>query len=229
MLTTSVALLFAALGFFLFDLLAFRNTEARELASVAEIIGAHSTVSLQFQDTASGQETLETLSVDPRVISAGLYTREDKIFASYYRDRKSKIILPSQPRRAGNYFEQGQILIFRTIFLNDKKVGTIFIHSDLQNFYDRLKQYGIIAFIVLVISLLGAFLLSSKLQKTISSPILHLSNLANRVSTERNYALRAVNESDDELGELVNQFNDMLSQIQDRDRSEEHTSELQSH
>ena len=96
-------------------------------------------------------------------------------------------------------------------------MGTIFIHSDLQNFYERLKQYGIIAFIVLVISLLGAFLLSSKLQKTISSPILHLSNLANRVSTEKNYALRAVNESDDELGELVNQFNDMLSQIQDRD------------
>ena len=217
MLTTSVALLFAALSFCLLDLLTFRNTEARELASVAEIIGAHSTVSLQLQDSASGRETLETLSVNPHVISAGLYTQEDKIFASYYRDRKSKTVLPSQPRRVGNYFEQGQILIFRPILLNDKKVGTIVIHSDLQKFYERLKQYGIIAFIVLVISLLGAFLLSSKLQKTISSPILHLSNLANRVSTERNYALRAVNESEDELGELVNQFNDMLSQIQDRD------------
>ena len=217
MLTTSVALLFAALGFCLFDLLAFRNTEARELGSVAEIIGAHSTASLQFQDPTSGRETLETLRVDPRVISAGLYTQENKVFASYYRDPESPIILPSQPRKEGNYFEQGQILIFRPVLLNGKKVGTIFIHSDLQNFYERLKQYGIIAFIVLVISLLGAFLLSSRLQKTISSPILHLSNLANRVSTERNYALRAVNESQDELGELVNQFNDMLSQIQDRD------------
>ena len=217
MLTTSVALLLAALGFCLYDLLAFRNTEARELASVADIIGANSTASLQFQDPASGRETLETLNIDPRVVSAGLYTQEDKIFASYYRDGKIKAVLPPQPRRAGNYFEQGQILIFRTIFLNDKKVGTIFIHSDLQNFYERLQQYGIIAFIVLVISLLGAFLISSKLQETISFPILHLSNLANRVSTEKNYSLRAVNESQDELGELVNQFNDMLSQVQDRD------------
>ena len=217
MLTTSVALLLAALGFFLYDLLAFRNTEARELASVADIIGAHSTAALKFQDSDSGRETLETLSIDPRVVSAGLYTQEGKIFASYNRDRKSKIILPFQPRPAGNYFEQGQILIFRPILLDDKKVGTIFIHSDLQNFYDRLQQYGIIAFIVLVISLLGAFLLSSKLQKTISFPILHLSNLANRVSTEKNYSLRAVNDSQDEVGELVNQFNDMLSQIQDRD------------
>ena len=69
----------------------------------------------------------------------------------------------------------------------------------------------------MVVSLLGAFLLSSKLQKTISSPILHLSSLANRVSTEKNYALRATNESQDELGKLINQFNDMLSQVQDRD------------
>lgn len=217
MLTTSVALLLAALGFFLYDLVAFRNTEARELASVADIIGANSTAPLQFQDAASGRETLETLSVDPRVVSAGLYTQEDKIFASYYRNGEVKVALPTQPRQAGNYFEQGQIFIFRTIFLNDKKVGTIFIHSNLQNFYERLQQYGIIAFIVLVISLLGAFLLSSKLQKTISSPILHLSKLAKRVSTEKNYALRAVNESQDELGELVDQFNDMLNQIQDRD------------
>ncbi len=217
MLTTSVALLLAALGFFLYDLLEFRNTETRELSSVADIIGAHSTAALKFQDSISGRETLETLSIDPRVVSARLYTQEDEIFASYNRDRKSKIVLPSQPRPAGSYFEQGQILIFRPILLNGKKVGTIFIHSDLQNFYERLQQYGIIAFIVLVISLLGAFLLSSKLQKTISFPILHLSNLANRVSTEKNYSLRAVNESQDELGELVNQFNDMLSQVQDRD------------
>ncbi len=217
MLTTGVALLFAALSFCLFDLLAFRNSEARELGSVAEIIGAHSSASLRFQDPVSGEKNLGTLSVDPRVIAARLYTREGKVFASYHRDLKSRIVLPPELREKGNYFEQGQILIFRPILHNGQKVGTIFIHSDLQNFYKRLEQYGIIAFIVLVISLLGAFLLSSKLQKTISSPILHLSNLANRVSTERNYALRAVNESQDELGELVNQFNDMLSQIQDRD------------
>ena len=65
MLTTGVALLFAALSFSLFDLLAYRNSEARELGSVAEIIGAHSTASLRFQDPISGQETLRTLNVDP--------------------------------------------------------------------------------------------------------------------------------------------------------------------
>ena len=68
MLTTSVALLLAALGFFMYDLLAFRNTEARELSSVADIIAANSTASLQFQDPATSREALETLSIDPRVV-----------------------------------------------------------------------------------------------------------------------------------------------------------------
>ena len=122
MLTTGIALLFAALSFCLFDLLAYRNSEARELGSVAEIIGAHSTASLRFQDPISGQETLRTLNVDPRVIAARLYTQEGKVFASYHRDRKSRIVLPAQPRSEGNYFEQGQILIFRPILLDGKKV-----------------------------------------------------------------------------------------------------------
>ena len=105
MLTTSVALLLAALGFFLYDLLAFRNTETRELSSVADIIGANSTAALQFQDPATGRETLETLSIDPRVVSAALYTLEGKIFVSYNRDRNQKVALPDRPRETGNFFE----------------------------------------------------------------------------------------------------------------------------
>lgn len=217
MLTTSAALLLAAVGFSLNDLLAFRNTEARELSSLADIIGANSTASLQFRDPVTGRETLQTLAIDPRVVSAGLYTKEGKVFASYHRNSQEKIDLPPQPKSQGVYFEKGQILIYRPIRLEGQKIGTILIHSDLQNFYERIRQYGFIVAMVLVVSLLGAFLLSSQLQKAISSPILSLSHLANRVSTEKNYALRAVNDSQDELGDLVNQFNGMLSQIQDRD------------
>lgn len=217
MLTTCAALLLAALGFTLNDLLEFRNTEARELSSLADIIGANSTASLQFKDPASGRETLQTLAIDPRVISAGLYTKEGEVFAFYHKTGSDRIDLPRQPRDDGVYFEQGQILIFRPILLEGKKIGDMFVASDLQNFYERLQQHGFIVILVLAVSLLGALLLSSKLQKTISSPILHLAHLANRVSTEKNYALRAVNDSQDELGDLVTQFNDMLSQIQDRD------------
>ncbi|NIQ03782.1 MAG: response regulator [Nitrospinaceae bacterium] len=217
MLTTSVALILAAVGFALYDLLAFRQTETRELSSLAEIIGENSVAPLQFNDTDEGRKILQTLRIDPRVVSAGLYDKNNRLFAFYNRDGAKKARMLAQPREKGNYFEQGYIQIYRPIRFNGEQVGTIFIKSDLQNLYERLKQYGIIAVFVLVISMLVAILLSSKLQETITAPILHLANLAKRVSMEENYALRAVNESADEVGLLVDKFNDMLSQIQQRD------------
>ncbi len=67
------------------------------------------------------------------------------------------------------------------------------------------------------LSLVASLLLASQLQKVISRPILHLADVETRVSRERDYSLRAVKEAEDELGVLIDGFNDMLGQIQSRD------------
>jgi signal transduction histidine kinase/CheY-like chemotaxis protein len=66
-------------------------------------------------------------------------------------------------------------------------------------------------------SLLVALVLSSRLQKLISAPILRLADVESRVSREKDFSLRAEKDSDDELGVLIDGFNDMLVQIQERD------------
>ena len=70
---------------------------------------------------------------------------------------------------------------------------------------------------VTVLSLLASLLLASQLQKVISGPILHLAEIETRVSREKDYSVRAVKDADDELGVLIDGFNDMLGQIQSRD------------
>ncbi|HKI80347.1 MAG TPA: ATP-binding protein, partial [Pseudodesulfovibrio sp.] len=72
--------------------------------------------------------------------------------------------------------------------------------------------------VILVVSLFLAYFLSSKLQKVISGPILHLAETARLVSTKKNYSIRAGKQGQDELGDLVDGFNEMLSQIQLRDQ-----------
>src|SRR5206468_6280409 len=62
-------------------------------------------------------------------------------------------------------------------------------------------------------------LLSSKLQKLISQPILALAGTARVVAEERNYAARAVKHGNDEVGFLIDQFNEMLAQIQKREEA----------
>jgi diguanylate cyclase (GGDEF)-like protein len=75
---------------------------------------------------------------------------------------------------------------------------------------------GIVA-LVLVFSLFVAFVLSARLQRLITDPLLKLSAIARQVTTDKNYSLRATGSSRDELGNLVMDFNEMLDQIQLRD------------
>ncbi len=71
-------------------------------------------------------------------------------------------------------------------------------------------------------SSLVALLVSSRLQRVISEPTLRLAEIASRVSTERDYSLRAARRGNDEIGVLVDRFNEMMEQIQARtkDRDE---------
>ena len=75
---------------------------------------------------------------------------------------------------------------------------------------------GILAAVTLL-SLLVSLLLASQLQRVISGPILHLAEIETRVSRQKDYTLRAVKQGDDELGVLIDGFNDMLGQVQSRD------------
>src|SRR6185369_714203 len=89
----------------------------------------------------------------------------------------------------------------------------------LQALYARLRQYATNVFMVLVASALAALLVSNRLQRLISRPILHLAKIARVVAVEKDYSVRAHKESEDELGEMIDGFNDMLDQIQVRDRA----------
>lgn len=72
------------------------------------------------------------------------------------------------------------------------------------------------------------FFVSAILQRTISEPILHLARTMRGVSDEKNYSARVVKHSQDELGILIEGFNEMLAQIQTRDAElEQHRGHLE--
>jgi PAS domain S-box-containing protein len=80
-----------------------------------------------------------------------------------------------------------------------------------------MTQYVGITGLVLLVSLLAAVGIGNALQKTFSRPVLDLVRTARTVTIEKNYGVRATARHRDELGVLVEAFNDMLDQIQRRD------------
>jgi two-component system sensor histidine kinase/response regulator len=227
MLTSSLALLLACAAFITYELLQFRGAAASELATLGEVIAANSTAALTFDDRRAAAEILGGLRADQHVIAAALYTREGTLFASYQRTG-TEASLPRAPRRPGHYFEGGDLRLFQPVLLAGEQAGTLYLHLDLQGLQVRLQRYSGIVVLVFLSSTLVAFLLAYKLQGVVTGPVLELVAAARKVSSEKDYTVRAVKAGEDELGLLVDSFNEMLTQIQERDTSlEQHRERLE--
>ena len=215
--TSSVVLLLACAAFSIYEVITFRKAMVQDLSTLAEMMGYNTAAALDFNDAKSAGETLSALHAEPGIIGACIYTKDGKVFASYDRTNDSTIYTPPALHANGYAFEGQRLTLSRPIVHQGETVGTVYLESDMQALYSRLTRYAGIVGLVFAASVLIAFVLSNRLQRLVSGPILDLARMARSVALEKNYGLRARKQSNNELGELVDGFNDMLAQIQGRD------------
>ncbi len=218
MTNVGAALVLASTAYFSYDLVALRKETKSDLTILAQIIGSNSTAALSFNDANSAQEILKALKAKPRIVSALIYTNDGKILGKYLRDEADHEFLAPKPQPDGITFRHDRLDLFHQVVLDGQVIGTVYVESDLEEMHSLIKRYAEIALFSILASLILAFLIASKLERVISEPILHLAVTAKVVSAEKNYAVRAVKRGEDELGRLIDGFNEMLSQIQDRDQ-----------
>ena len=222
LLATAMALVLACALFMACDVLSYRGSMVQDISCYADMVGANSTAAVSFGDETSAAEILSSLRADPHIRAAALYAPDGRIFATY--QPAAKVPIPQTlPTDYEHRFAGGLLELVRPVVLNGQKVCTVYIRSDLEEFYHRIKVYAAILAIVFLAALGTAVLVARHLQRYITGPVLHLARTARAVSAEKNYTLRAQKKSNDELGQLTDDFNDMLEQIRVRD------AELKSH
>jgi len=222
-LTASVlAVILACVGFAIYERQRFHTDIADELATLADTLGANTAASLAFNDPKTAREMLEALRTEHHVLGACLYDIHGRIFAEYRRaDLGAGLKMPSSTAD-GAYFGPGTLTLFRSVYLESDKTGSIAIVSDLSGIRARFWEYTKIAVLVLFISILATYLISARLLRIVSDPIVQLARIAGRVTAEKNYSLRATVQSNDESGILVSSFNQMLERIEQRDLALQH-------
>jgi len=223
MLISIVALLISFASFIAYDQVVSRRAIMSDLAVEADMIGSTSTAVLTFDDESSATETLAALRADPDIISACIYTKDGTPLAQYRRSDQQGDYSPPPPQAPGGHFESDHLTMFRQIILDGEAVGIVYLESDLEELQARLMRYLSIMGLIILATMFVTFLLSAKLQRIISEPIVNLAQTAKTVSVNKNYDLRAARRGNDELGLLIDGFNEMLAQIQFRDQ------ELQRH
>jgi signal transduction histidine kinase/CheY-like chemotaxis protein len=214
MSTTAVALLVACVGLLVYDQYSARRSSAERLATVGDVVAAHSAAALAFRDDQAAKETLQSLHAVPDVTLACLRLPDGSELARYQRQGTGQRCPAGADRIAT---EAGRVVLIRPVQMRDRRAGTLAIEVSLDPVTARLRNgLGLVA-ALFVLAGSVAFLLSRRLQGVIAGPIHDLARTAQQVSAERAYDLRATRHGDDELGLLVDRFNDMLAEIEARD------------
>jgi signal transduction histidine kinase/DNA-binding response OmpR family regulator len=228
LVTSAFAVILASAVFLTLDYFAFREQMVTSLKTTAQGIGLLAYPALDLQRAPSGVATQASQELDSILLSlrahedireACMFAADGTVVARQLKGLDFDRPPPVFSADEWNAFqEQGLVLYHRIFTIPDGRfVGVVYLRSDAGELARRLQLYvGILAAVTLV-SLLASLLLASRLQQVISRPILHLAATETRVSREKDYSVRAVKEADDELGVLIDGFNDMLGQIQSRD------------
>ena len=216
MVTSCTVLLLACAGLVTYDLVTFRLSMTQHLASLAEVLANNSTSALDFNDPKVAGEVLSALRAEPDILAATIYTKHGGVFAHYHQPGHDQdALLPVQAE--GHHFERGRLVLFRNISVGDDAVGVICLQSNLQALSLRLRQYVMIVIGIVLAAGLAALVLSAWLQGFITGPILQLAQATRSVARQKDYTVRVPKENHDELGLLIDDFNEMLAQIQAQD------------
>jgi signal transduction histidine kinase/CheY-like chemotaxis protein len=214
--TGSFALLLASSAMLVYDQIVARTDMRNDLTVLAEIIGSNSTAAVTFRDRRAAEELLSGLKAKRHIVSAIIFSDDGKPLASYLRGGEPHRAAPPM-RSGGSWFEGDRLIVYSSVSLNEQAAGSVYLESDLGELHEHLTRImGTMLAILLVTSALAVGL-ASRLQRVVSEPIAHLADVAKRVSREKNYTVRAVKRADDDLGQLIDTFNAMLSEIESRD------------
>ena len=213
MVTSGAVLLLTCTAFFAYEFFTFRQTTLRELSTLGEIIAANSTAALAFDDRKEAGEILTALKAEKHIEAAGLYDKEGNLFSTY----PDTLAVSNFPQHPGDWtyrFEESNVSGFQPVIQSEKKLGTLYLKSNLNAIRERFQLYAGIMVLVILLSFLLAYILSKWLQQGISKPILMLAETAKAISIKQDYSVRAQKLGNDELGFLTSAFNQMLAQIQ---------------
>ncbi len=219
LITSGAVLLVTSAALFAYEFVTARQTLIESLATLGRITATNSTAALAFDNREDAAQILSALRSEPHIVAAGIYDGSGSLFATYL-SAASAAPLPPAPARDGYRFEGSRAVGFEPIVESgSRRLGTLYVESDLAGLTTRVRLYGGIVAAVAVVSLLLAFLMSRALQRQVSAPILELAETARAITDRRDYTVRAPMAGRDEIGLFTDAFNRMLTQIDDQDQA----------
>ena len=223
LLVGGVSLLLAYISFLIYDLYSLRQQLMTSMATEANIVGANSVTALMFDDRQAAENTLAALRNSPQIRAAVIIRPDGTEFVRYLRTPSTQFQLNEHLTlgETEHFWTKGRdILLGSRIRFQGGWVGSVYLLAETSGVARSIERFGLISAGMLLVCFAIALLATSTIRHLVSDPLTDLAQTAQVVTRERDYSVRAkIPSSSDELAFLVKSFNEMLSQIQTRDRA----------
>ena len=222
MLTAGVGLLLAYLLAQGLSLTGRVSGTLSEVTAIADVVGLNSSSALVFGDRAAAGQSLQALKAKQEVVEAKLLNEKGELFVAYQSRTplEQHVLLwdPASSLRMFAALSARAARVVRPVMLDNQRIGEVRILVDLEPLRADLLNETLAAAVGSLVAFLVALLVARKLSGQIIRPIFDLVETSRVVSRDKNFSLRVARRSNDELGTLTTAFNEMLDEIERRDR-----------
>lgn len=178
-------------------------------SALGGVLASNLTASIVFQDPGTAAELLNGLRTVEDVIEAQIILPEGEVFVAYRRS-----LLDDQSSFQGLSSESLRV----PVLLDQEQIAALEISVDLWPVYQQLVWISGIAFVLWLLGMVAAYVLSRVFNARITEPLADLADMMSEVTDREDYSQRFSYGVNNELGSVVDAFNEMLERIGDREQ-----------
>jgi signal transduction histidine kinase/ActR/RegA family two-component response regulator len=197
----------------------FRDRLTWELEVINRIVASNVASAMIFEDQDFTDQTLESMGFLPMLQSAIVYRTDGSPFAAWGDTTSSLLDTYLRSGSSEALFQDGRVVVGQPVQWNGEQAGTLVLSYSLAGEAQQSHRLIIFFCMLSASALFVSMVVSERLQRLISEPIINLARAAKAVSSERNYSVRVKRQSGDEVGLLVEAFNEMVAEVESREQA----------
>lgn len=233
-LAVMLIVLLAAVGLVTYEQKQVKKNLSRELSAVAEVVTLAVGEAISSNDTEAARDLLTSLSVNPGIVLAVLYDKDMRIRGTYKRGVTNAdslisglrgayphlgVTLQEMTGRGGiTHITDNHLFIVRPVLTGQSFAGAVLLVEDMKQMYRTLDVYYMVVAASAILAILLVVFISNRIQRIIADPLVEMMRSMNTVAREKDYSVRIEKPRNDEFGVLSDRFNDMIAEIQNRDK-----------
>lgn len=187
------------------------------MAVRSQVLAANVSGPLAFRSAEDAAEVLAALAVDRDIAVAGVFDSTGEVLAGYPAKRSVERIRFRPVATVEHHFAGDGLWVWAPVRHGDRTLGALVMRNSLGQMHSAIASVAAVSAGLLLLALAVSFLVATRFQRVISSPLLALAEVARQVGITRNFALRVPPMGDDEIGLVARQFNTALAAIQEHE------------